>query len=99
MAHFTLTIISLPYNAGIAAQTTNVTLKTGTRDTPSPERLKRELRSGSAGWEFQPMLRKSLAASADILSSVIAFITVEEYYLQNTGDVKGLLLDIPPCLK
>jgi hypothetical protein len=65
-----LTIISLPNNAGIAVQTTNVTLD----DTPSPERLKRELQPGSAGWEFQPVLRTSLAAFTDVLSSVIAFI-------------------------
>jgi len=68
--HSALTIISLPCNAGIAVQTTNVTLY----GTPSPERLKRELRSGSAGWEFQPVLHTSLAAFADVLSSVVAFI-------------------------
>jgi len=68
--HLVLTIISLPCNAGIAVQTTNVTHDA----TPSPERLGRELRSGSAGWEFQPVLHTSLAAFADVLSSVVAFI-------------------------
>jgi hypothetical protein len=84
-----LTIISLPCNAGIAVQTTNVTLD----DTPSPERLKRELRSGSAGREFQPMLHASLAASVDVLSSVIAFINVGSIIGKKRDDVKGESLE------
>lgn len=39
----------------------------------SPERLERELQLVSVGREFQPYFRASLAASASLLSSIIAF--------------------------
>jgi hypothetical protein len=85
--HSVLTIISLPCNAGIAVQTTNVALD----DTPSPERLKRELRPGSVGWEFQPVLHTSLAAFTDVLSSVIAFRKVGGIIGKKRDGVKGEL--------
>ena len=57
--------------------------------TPSPEQLERELRSGSAGREFQPMLPESLATSADVLSSFNAFIMLECIIGKNRDGVKG----------
>ena len=83
-----LTIISLPCNAGIAVQTTCVRAK-GFRPYRSPERLERELRLGSAGWEFQPMLHTSLTAFTDVLSSVTAFSIVRSIIGKKGDGVKG----------
>ncbi len=57
----------------------------------SLKRLERELQSGSAGWEFQPMLHTSLAATADVLFSVIAFHMLEVIICKKEMDVKGKL--------
>jgi len=62
--HFVPTNIGLPYNAGIAVQTTRV---------HSLARLKRELQLGSDECNFQHFGCISLAASASLLSSVTAF--------------------------
>ena len=62
MTHFVPTIIGLPRNAGIAVRTTVI----------SPERLERELQLGSTERTFQQGCA-SLAESASLLSSVIAF--------------------------
>ena len=62
--HFTPTNIGLPFNAGIAVQTTRV---------HSLARLKRELQLGSDECNFQHVGCISLAASASLLSSVTAF--------------------------
>jgi len=89
MVLLALTIISLLRNAGNAAQT-------NCGDVPrSPEQLERELRSGSAGREFQPMLRASLAASTDVLSSVIAFRMLDCIIGKKRDDVKGKLQYMP----
>ncbi len=62
--HFVPTNIGLPFNAGIAVQTTRV---------HSLARLKRELQLGSDECNFQLSGCISLAASASLLSSVTAF--------------------------
>jgi hypothetical protein len=50
-------------------------------DTPSHEQLERELRLVSVEWDFQRIHPISLAASASLLSSVIAFYGVACYRL------------------
>jgi len=62
--HFVPTNIGLPFNAGIAAQTTRF---------HSLTRLERELQLGSHECNFQHIGCLSLAASASLLSSVTAF--------------------------
>jgi hypothetical protein len=62
--HFVPTAIGLPSNAGIAVQTTRV---------HSLARLKRELQLGSDECNFQHVGCISLAPSASLLSSVMAF--------------------------
>src|SRR5687768_2266946 len=66
--HLVLTNISLPCNAGIASGTSDVPLGTCSR-----WRLRRELRLVSDECNFQQLYYTSLAASASLLSSVIAF--------------------------
>jgi hypothetical protein len=82
-----LTNISFPCNAGIASCTNDVQLGTCSR-----RRLRRELRLVSDECNFQHIDYTSLAASASLLSSVIAFelgSPVTLYYLQKRGDVKA----------
>ena len=88
--HLVLTNISLPCNAGIASRTS---------DAPSGPcsrwRLRRELRLVSDECNFQQIYYTSLAASASLLSSVIAFklgSPVRLYYLQKRRDVKAWIL-------
>jgi hypothetical protein len=77
--HFAPTDIGLPHNAGIAVQTTRF---------HSLARLKRELQLGSDECNFQRNRCTSLAASASLLSSVIAFICSRNY-LRKRMDVKA----------
>lgn len=63
-----LTNISLPGNAGIASCTNDVP-----GGTCSRRRLRRELQLGSDECNFQQIDYTSLATSASLLSSVIAF--------------------------
>jgi hypothetical protein len=62
--HFVPTNIGLPFNAGIAVQTTRV---------HSLARLERELQLGLDECNFQHFGCISLAASTSLLSSVTAF--------------------------
>jgi len=57
----------------------------------SPERLERELQSGSVGQEFQPMLPASLTTSTDVLSSFTAFIRLLCIIGKKRNRVKGKL--------
>ena len=85
-----LTNISLPYNAGIASCTNDVP-----GGTCSRRRLRRELRLVSDECNFQHIDYTSLAASASLLSSVIAFESgspVRLYYLRKQEDVKAWIL-------
>jgi hypothetical protein len=81
------TIISLPANAGTAVQTIgHAEYHFAQR---SPERLKRELRSTFSGWEFQPLLPTSLAASVELLSSFTAFKMLGIIICKKGMNVKG----------
>jgi len=70
--HFMPTNIGSPSNVGVTVRTTQRDTWNLKRDTFSPERLERELRLGSTERTFQQWCA-SLAESASLLSSVIAF--------------------------
>jgi hypothetical protein len=83
-----LTIISLPVNAGTAARTNDVGVKL-LCPYRSLKRLERELRSTSARWEFQPVLRTSLSTFIEVLSSFTAFMMLRSIICKKGVDVKG----------